>query len=44
MTNTESIELLDELTSFSSETEWIEFKMGKGSITDEQIGDFIREL
>ena len=44
MTNTELIELLDELASFPSETEWIEFKMGKGSITDEQIGEYIAAM
>jgi ATP-dependent DNA helicase RecG len=44
MTNTELIDLLDELTAFPSETEWIEFKMGKGSITDEQIGEYISAM
>ena len=43
-TNTELIDLLDELTSFPAETEWIEFKMGKGSITDEQIGEYISAM
>ena len=44
MTNTELIDLLDELSSFSTETEWIEFKMGKGSVTDEQIGEYISAM
>jgi len=43
MTNTELINLVDELTSFPSETEWIEFKMGKGIISDEQIGEYIKQ-
>jgi len=44
MTNPELINLLEELTAFPSETEWIEFKMGKGSITDEQIGEYISAM
>ena len=44
MTNTELIELLEQLTAFPAETEWIEFKMGKGSITDEQIGEYISAM
>ena len=31
MTNIELIDILEELTSFPAETEWIEFKLGKGS-------------
>ncbi|MDR2511252.1 MAG: ATP-binding protein, partial [Bacteroidales bacterium] len=27
-----------------TETEWVEFKMGKGSITDEQIGEYISAM
>ena len=34
MTNAELIDLLEELTAFPAETEWIEFKLGKGSVTD----------
>jgi len=44
MTNKELTELLEELTDFPAETEWIEFKMGKGSITDEQIGEYISAM
>ena len=44
MVNTEFIDLLEELISFPAETEWIEFKMGKGSITDEQIGEYISAM
>ncbi|MCL2510489.1 MAG: putative DNA binding domain-containing protein [Bacteroidales bacterium] len=44
MTNTELIELLAELTSLPAETEWVEFKMGKGCITDEQIGTYISAM
>ena len=44
MTNKDLIELLEELTSFPVETEWIEFKMGKGSITDEEIGEYISAM
>ena len=44
MTNTELIDLLNELTAFPSETDWIEVKMGKGSITDEQIGEYISAM
>jgi len=44
MTNKELIELLEELTAFPVETEWIEFKLGKGSITDEEIGEYISAM
>jgi len=40
----ELIDLLEELTSFPAETEWIEFKMGKGSITDVQIDRVQKQL
>lgn len=36
--------LLSELTSYPAETQWIEFKMGKGSITNEQIGEYISAM
>jgi ATP-dependent DNA helicase RecG len=36
--------LLDELTSLLVESEWVEFKMNKGSITDEQIGEYISAM
>ena len=35
MTNTELIDLLAELTALPAETEWVEFKMNKGCVTDE---------
>ena len=44
MTNNELTELLEELTASPVETEWIEFKMGKGSITDEEIGEYISAM
>jgi len=37
-------ELLEELTILPVETEWVEFKMNKGSITDEQIGEYISAM
>jgi ATP-dependent DNA helicase RecG len=37
-------ELLEHLTSLPAETEWIEFKMGKGGITGEQIGEYISAM
>ena len=36
--------LLLELTSYPKETPWIEFKMGKGSITNLQIGEYISAM
>lgn len=36
--------LLLELVAFPAETPWIEFKMGKGSITNEQIGEYISAM
>jgi ATP-dependent DNA helicase RecG len=36
--------LLIELVSSPAETPWIEFKMGKGSITNEQIGEYISAM
>jgi len=43
--NTEDLHsLLLELTSYPSETQWIEFKMGKGSITNVQIGEYISAM
>ena len=44
MANAELIDLLEELTSFPVETEWIEFKMDKGSVSDEQIGEYISAM
>jgi ATP-dependent DNA helicase RecG len=36
--------LLAELTSYPEETAWIEFKLGRGSITNEQIGEYISAM
>ncbi|HED38234.1 MAG TPA: ATP-binding protein [Ignavibacteria bacterium] len=36
--------LLEELTAHDIETQWIEFKMGAGSITNEQIGEYISAM
>ena len=36
--------LLEELTAHDTETQWIEFKLGKGSITNEQIGEYISAM
>ncbi len=44
MTNRELNKLLEELIALPAETEWIEFKMNKGCITDEQIGEYISAM
>lgn len=36
--------LLNELVSLPSETEWVEFKLNKGSISNEEIGEYISAL
>lgn len=36
--------LLDELVSLPVETEWVEFKLNKGSITSDQIGEYISAM
>ena len=36
--------LLEELTAHPKETAWIEFKLNKGSITNEQIGEYISAM
>jgi len=36
--------LLEELTTYDAETQWIEFKLGAGSITNEQIGEYISAI
>jgi ATP-dependent DNA helicase RecG len=36
--------LLEELTVLPAETEWVEFKLNKGSITNEQIGEYISAM
>ena len=37
-------QLLEELIAHPIETQWIEFKMGAGSITNEQIGEYISSM
>ncbi|MDY0278190.1 MAG: putative DNA binding domain-containing protein [Acholeplasma sp.] len=44
MRNEELYQLLEELVAYSIETQWIEFKMGAGSITNEQIGNYISAM
>ena len=44
MNNTQLVKLLKELVSLPSETTWVEFKKGKGAITNEQIGEYISAL
>jgi len=36
--------LIIELASHPVETQWIEFKLGKGSISDEEIGEYISAM
>ena len=36
--------LLEELVAYPAETEWIEFKLGAGSITNDQIGEYISAM
>ncbi|MFA5444647.1 MAG: RNA-binding domain-containing protein [Bacteroidales bacterium] len=36
--------LLEELVEYPAETEWIEFKLGAGSITNDQIGEYISAM
>lgn len=44
MNNKQLSTLLQELSSLPRETEWVEFKLNKGSITNEQIGEYISAL
>lgn len=44
MTEQELNILLDELCSHPHELQWLEFKMNKGSITNEQIGEYISAM
>ena len=44
MTEQELNILLDELCSQPHELQWLEFKMNKGSITNEQIGEYISAM
>lgn len=36
--------LLQELSRLPKETEWVEFKLNRGSVTNEQIGEYISAL
>lgn len=38
------IQLLNDLVLLPYETEWVEFKLNKGSITNEQIGEYISAM
>lgn len=44
MNTTQLHSLLEELVSLPTETEWAEFKLGAGSITNEQIGEYISAM
>lgn len=44
MRNEELYQLLESLIAHPIETQWIEFKMGAGSITNEQIGEYISAM
>ena len=44
MRNEELHNLLEELIAYPIETQWIEFKMGASSITNEQIGEYISAM
>ena len=37
-------QLLEKLTAHPTETAWIEFKLNKGNITNEQIGEYISAM
>ncbi len=44
MRNEELYQLLESLIAHPIETQWIEFKMGAGSISNEQIGEYISAM
>lgn len=44
MNNEQLTSLLEELVAFPAESEWVEFKLNKGSITNEQIGEYISAM
>lgn len=44
MTTEQLHSLLEELVSLPAETSWAEFKLNKGSITNEQIGEYISAM
>ena len=44
MIDLELIKLLQELTSFSEELTWLEFKKNKGSISNDEIGEYISAI
>lgn len=44
MNNEQLYSLLEELVALPVETEWVEFKLNKGSITNEQTGEYISAM
>ena len=44
MNDEQLYDLLDELVALPAETEWVEFKLNKGSISNEQIGEYISSM
>ncbi len=44
MTKEQLHSLLEKLVALPAETNWVEFKMNKGSITNEQIGEYISAM
>lgn len=44
MKNAELIELLEELSLLPRETEWVEFKLNRGSVSNDQIGEYISAI
>jgi ATP-dependent DNA helicase RecG len=44
MTKNELYVLLEELVAHPLETQWLEFKMGVGSISNEQIGEYVSAM
>jgi len=44
MNNEQLTSLLEELVALPAETEWLEFKLNKGTITNEQIGEYISAM
>jgi ATP-dependent DNA helicase RecG len=44
MTTEQLHNIVKELVSLPAETQWVEFKLGRGSITNEQIGEYISAM
>ena len=44
MTEKQLIELLNDLVKLPSENEWVEFKPNKGTISNEEIGEYISAM